>query len=55
MSIQPLQDHHNLVETMLRSTLAKGKPKTIFYRRYKNLDNKQFEEKLKRVTICDKF
>ena len=32
---------------MLRSTFAKGKPKKIFYRRYKNFDNEKFEEEVK--------
>ena len=31
---------------MLRSTFAKGKPKKIFYRCYRNFDNKTFEEEV---------
>ena len=33
---------------MLRSTFAKGKPKIIFYRCYKNCGNEKFEEELKK-------
>ena len=36
----------NLLEQ--RSTFAKGKPKKIFYRCYKNCDNENFEEELKK-------
>ena len=43
-----LSDHHKLIGTMLKSTFAKGKPNKIFYRCYKNFDNKKFEEKLKK-------
>ena len=43
-----LSDHHKLIGTMLRSTFAKGKPKKIFYRCYRNFDNKKFEEELKK-------
>ena len=31
-----VSDHHKLIGTMLRSTFAKGKPKRMFYRCYKN-------------------
>ena len=43
-----VSDHHKLIGTMLRSTFAKGKPKKIFYRCYKNCDNEKFEEELKK-------
>ena len=43
-----LSDHHKFIGTMLRSTFAKGKPKKIFYRCYKNCDNEKFEEELKK-------
>ena len=43
-----VSDHHKLIGTMLRSTFAKGKPKKIFYRCYKNFDNEKFEEELKK-------
>ena len=33
---------------MLRSTFAKGKPKKMFYRCYRNFDNKKFEEELQK-------
>ena len=41
-----VSDHHKLIGTMLRSTFAKGKPKRMFYRCYKDFDNKRFEEEL---------
>ena len=43
-----VSDHHKLIGKMLRSTFAKGKPKIIFYRSYKNFDNEKFEELLKK-------
>ena len=43
-----VSDHHKLIGTMLRSTFAKGKPKKIFYRCYKNFDNEKFQEELKK-------
>ena len=39
-------DHHKLIGTMLRSTFAKGKHKTMLYLSYRNFDNKMFEEEL---------
>ena len=36
---------------MLRSTFAKGKPKKMFYRCYKNFDNKNFEEELQKLLL----
>ena len=41
-------DHQKLIGTMLRSTFAKGKPKKMFYRCYRNFDNKKFEEELQK-------
>ena len=38
--------HHKLIGTMLRSTFARGKPKKIIYRCYKNFDYEKFEEEL---------
>ena len=43
-----VSDHHKLIGTMLRSTFAKGKPKKMFYRCYRNFDNKKFEEELQK-------
>ena len=43
-----VSDHHKLVGAMLRSTFAKGKPKKIFYRCYKNFGNEKFEQELKK-------
>ena len=46
-----VSDHHKLIGTMLRSTFAKGKPKRMFYRCYKNFDNKKFEEELQKQLL----
>ena len=46
-----VSDHHKLIGTMLRSTFAKGKPKKMFYRCYKNFDNKKFEEELQKQLL----
>ena len=40
--------HHKLISTMLRSTFAKGKPKKMFHRCYRNFKNKKFEEELQK-------
>ena len=51
-----ISHHHTLIGTVLRSTFAKGKPKTNFYRYYKNVDNKEFEETLiARIAIYENF
>ena len=46
-----VSDHHKRIGTMLRSTFAKGKPKKMFYRYYKNFDNKRFEEELQKQLL----
>ena len=46
-----VSDHHKLIGTMLRSTFAKGKPKKMFYRCYRNFDNKKFEEELQKQLL----
>ena len=43
-----VSDHHKLIGTMLRSTFANGKPKKMFYRCYKNFNNKRFEEEIQK-------
>ena len=43
-----VSDHDKLIGTMLRSIFAKGKPKKIFYRCYKKIDNEKFNEELKK-------
>ena len=43
-----VSDHHKLIGTMLRSTFAKVKPKNMFYRCYRNFDNKKSEEELQK-------
>ena len=44
-----VSDHYKLIVTMLRSTFAKGKPKKIFYRCYRN--NKKFKEELQKQLL----
>ena len=39
--------HHKMIISVLRKILAKGKPKTVFYRCYKNFDQDSFDETLK--------
>ena len=46
-----VSDYHKLIGTMLRLTFAKGKPKKMFYRCYKNFDNKKFEEELQKQLL----
>ena len=46
-----VSDHYKLIGTMLRSTFAKGKPRKNFYRCYRNLDNKKFEEELQKQLL----
>ena len=47
-----LSDHHEFVYSFLRKTFAKGKPKTIYYRCFKNFDQNKFNEELeKRIPI----
>ena len=43
-----LSDFHKMSITVLRSTFQKAKPKDIFYRDYKNFDEENFRENLKR-------
>ena len=43
-----VSDHHKRIGTELRSTFTKGKPKKMFYRCYRNFDNKKFEEELQK-------
>ena len=46
-----VSDHYELIGTMLRSTFAKEKPKKIFYRYYRNFDNKKFVEGLQKQLL----
>ena len=46
-----ISDHQKHIDAMLRSTFAKGKPNKMFYRCYKNFDNKRFEEELQRKLL----
>ena len=46
-----VSDRHKVIDAMLRSTFAKGKPKKIFYRCYKNFDNKKFEEEVQKQLL----
>ena len=42
-----LSDFHNMVVSVLKSKVPKGKPKEIFYRNYKNFDNSNFKAELR--------
>ena len=42
-----ISDHHKMIMTILRSTFAKGKAKTFYYRCYKNSNLEQFQMELK--------
>ena len=44
-------DHHKLIGTMLKSIFAKGKPKRMFCRCYKNFDNKKSEDELQKKLL----
>ena len=44
-----LSDHHEIVCSFLRKIFAKGKPKTIYYRCFKNFDQNKFNEELKKT------
>ena len=44
-----LSDHHKIVCSFLRKIFAKGKPKTIYYRCFKNFDQNKFNEELKKT------
>ena len=41
-----ISDHHKLIYTFLKSTYAKGKPKFIYYRCFKNFNKELFKRKL---------
>ena len=42
-----ISDHHKMIVTIFRSTFAKGKPKTFYYRCYKKFNLEQFQMELK--------
>ena len=42
-----ISDHRKMMMSVLRKTFAKGKPKTVFYRCYKNFDQDSFNKTLK--------
>ena len=42
-----ISNHHKMIMTMFRSTFAKDKPKTFYYRCYKNFNLEQSEMELK--------
>ena len=48
-----LSDHHKMVYSFLRKTFAKGKPKTIYYRCFKNFEQNKFNEELKKRISID--
>ena len=39
-----ISGHHKMIISVLRKTFAKCKPKTVFYRYYKNFDQDYFTE-----------
>ena len=43
-----LSDHHKMVYSFLRKNFAKGKPKTIYCRCFKNFDQNKFNDVLKK-------
>ena len=43
-----LSDHHKMVYSFLRKNFAKGKPKTIYCRYFKNFDQNKFNDVLKK-------
>ena len=45
-----LSDHHKMVHSFLRKTFAKGKPKTIYYRYFKNFDQNKFNPLRTKIT-----
>ena len=48
-----LSDHHKMVYSFLRKTFAKGKPKSIYYRCFKNFEHRKFNEELKKRISID--
>ena len=42
-----ISDHHKMIMTIFRSTFAKGKPKTFYFRCYKKFNLEQFQMELK--------
>ena len=42
-----------MVHSFLRKTFAKGKPKTIYYWRFKNFEQNKFNEELKKRISID--
>ena len=48
-----LSDHHKMVYSFLRKTSAKGKPKTICYRCFKNFEQNKFNEEFKKRILID--
>ena len=48
-----LSDHHKMVYLFSRKTFAKGKPKTIYYRCFKNFAQNKFNDELKKRISID--
>ena len=47
-----LSDYYKMIYSFLRKTFAKGKPKILYYRCFKNFDQNKFNEELeKRISI----
>ena len=48
-----LSDHHEMVHSFLWKTFAKGKPKTIYSRCFKNFEQNKFNKELKKRISID--
>ena len=48
-----ISDFHVMILTVLKTTIVKAKPKQIFYRDYKNYDDRIFKDDLKRNLSAD--
>ena len=44
-----ISDHHKLINTFLKSTYAKQKPKFVYYRSFKNFNKELFKKNLKNI------
>ena len=50
-----LSVHHQMLYSFLTKTFAKGKPKTIYYRCFKNFEKNKFNKELKKRLSIDLF
>ena len=47
-----LSDFHKLISTFLRSHFSRLKPKAIYYRNYKKINEQKFLEDVKNINFC---